>query len=227
MSNKLRNVQAVRDLLAGKHKTQTRKTFGFTSDKVVADEVLEVFKEGESKKYPAGRKKVWLETNPISGVKTKCTQKEGFVIRESESASIYKKAIKELLTAPDKCPKCDGDMKNEEKRLNMKFYFLRGCCYSCVLRDETKIRLKGPEAWAEYQKQIMRENATSFFRDADKEVDILKSSLKEVIWGNAQGEFGEADVSDYIQRVSSEYEEFKKTILENLSEQTEKTNSDN
>ena len=69
-------------------------------------------------------------------------------------------------------------MRNEEKHLNFKMYYIHKKCFSCVLKEETAIRLKGPEAWDAYNKQRMLANAESWFNDADKEVAVLKEALK-------------------------------------------------
>ncbi len=50
MSNKLQNVKAVRDLLAGKHRTQTRKTFTFSKGPEKDMDVVERFEDGKPKK---------------------------------------------------------------------------------------------------------------------------------------------------------------------------------
>ena len=58
----------------------------------------------------------------------------------------------------------------------------------------------------------MLSNADAWFKDADKEVDILKQSVKETIWGNADGERGEVDISSFIERVDKDYKKLKEDI---------------
>ena len=58
-NSKLQNVKAIKEMLAGKHKTQTRKSFGFTTS---AEPTRKVGDE-------------WIETN-ANGTKIKVTQKK-------------------------------------------------------------------------------------------------------------------------------------------------------
>jgi hypothetical protein len=208
MADKLQNIKAVKELLSGTHKTQTRKTFGFTGAKkqVTESDIIERFENGDPK--------VWIETES-SGQRIRVTQHEGFKSREPENSIL--KTIQDTLKVPDKCPECGKDMRDHEQSLNFKFYFMRGKCFECVLKEETKIRNKGPEAWKEYQNKIMKANAESWFKDADKEVEILKTQVKETVWGNADGEMGEVDTTVFIEKMEKDYEKLKKEIREKFS----------
>ena len=45
-NSKLQNVKAIKEMLAGRHKTQSRKTFGFTKKKEILDkDILEKSKD--------------------------------------------------------------------------------------------------------------------------------------------------------------------------------------
>jgi len=113
--SKLQNMKAVKQMMAGTHKSQTRKTFAMSSKKqeVAEEDILERFENGKPK--------VWIETDP-KGFRTKVTQHEGFKSREPENSIL--KTIQDTLKVPDKCPKCGKDMRDHEKKLNFKFYFI-------------------------------------------------------------------------------------------------------
>ena len=64
----------------------------------------------------------------------------------------------------------------------------------------------------------MSANAESWFRDTDKEVEILKQSVKETVWGNADGERGEVDISSTIERIESDYNKLKENIRNQFAE---------
>tara|TARA_R100000908_G_C3743682_1_gene139574 strand:+ start:201 stop:827 length:627 start_codon:yes stop_codon:yes gene_type:complete len=206
--SKLQNMKAVKQMMAGTHKSQTRKTFAMSSKKqeVAEEDILERFENGKPK--------VWIETDP-KGFRTKVTQHEGFKSREPENSIL--KTIQDTLKVPDKCPKCGKDMRDHEKKLNFKFYFMRGTCFECVLKEESKIRSKGEKAWQEYQNKIMKSNAESWFKDADKEVDILKTQMKETVWGNADGETGEVDTTEFVNKMEKDYEKLKEDIRSKFS----------
>ena len=202
MNKKLQNIKAVKQMLSGEHKIQTRQSHYFGKNKVQIDE-NDIIERDEK-----GKPKVWIETEP-SGVRTRVTQHEGFKSREPENSIL--KTIKDALSVPDKCPGCGKDMRDHEKRLNFKFYFKRGKCFECVLKEERKIKQQGPEAWQKYQNEIMSANAEAWFKDADKEVEILKSQLVKV-WQNADGEYGEADMSSFLEKMESDYKQLKENI---------------
>ena len=209
MSNKLQNIKAVKEMMAGTHKTQTRKTFAMSSKKqeVLEKDIIERFEDGKPK--------IWIETDP-KGFRTKVTQHDGFKSREPENSIL--KTIQDTLKVPDKCPECGKDMRDHEKSLNFKFYFKRGKCFGCVLTEERRIKDQGPDAWKKYQNKIMLENAEGWFKDADKEVEILKTQVKETIWGNADGETGEVDTTEFVKKMEKDYEKLKKDIRAKFSE---------
>ena len=119
---------------------------------------------------------------------------------------------------PDNCPCCGKKMRGKEQQLNFKFYFKRGKCFDCVLKEETKIKAEGPEAWKAYEKSVMLTNAEGWFKDADKEVEILKTQLTETTWENAQGGRGEVNISELIERMEKDYLELKSNIKSSFKE---------
>ena len=203
MSNKLQNVKAIKQMLAGEHKFQTKKShyFGKTSNEILEKDILEKFEDGKPK--------VWIETS-ANGHRTKVTQHEGFLSRQPENSILDQ--VKDVLSVPDKCPECGTEMRNDEKTLNFKFWFKRKKCFSCVLTEERKIKEQGEAAWKAYENKIMSENAESWFKDADKEVEILKTQVKQTLWENAQGEKGEVDVTGFIKKMEKDYNQLKTNI---------------
>jgi|TARA_R100000084_G_C4629365_1_gene137512 hypothetical protein len=203
MSNKLQNVKAIKQMLAGEHKFQTRKTtyFGNSNTEKEKTEVLEKFENGDPK--------VWIETSP-SGHRTKVTKHDGFTSRVPDNSIMEE--VRDMLRVPDDCPKCGTNMREKEKMLNFKFYFKRGKCFNCVLTEERQIKEKGEKAWKRYQNKIMKSNAESWFKDCDKEVEILKTQMKETVWENADGERGEIDISKIVKKIDKDYKKLKADI---------------
>lgn len=203
--DKLQNIKAVQQMLRGEHKTQTRKSFGYSSNTV--QERREV---GDT----------WEETDTKSGTVYTVTQHDGF--RSKEPKNSVTKQIREILRVPDNCPECNTKMRNEERKLNYKFWFSRKKCFSCVLKEETAIRNQGLDAWQKYQNDIMIQNAESWFADTDKEVEILKTQMKETLWQNAQGETGDFDLTDFVQKVDRDYQKLKESIRQQFEESNDK-----
>ena len=211
---KLQNVKAIKEMLAGTHRTQTRQThyYGKTSTEIPEEDIYERFEDGKPK--------MWIETD-ANGHRTLVTQHNGFKSRESESGYLIRKLKKEL-EMPSKCPNCGADMHGPEKRLNEKFWNTHKTCFGCVLEMEQKIRFQGEEAWDKYQREKMYENAKSFFIDADADVKGLKKALTEEIRGvrNADGDIESYDAAmsekKFNETVLKEYKKFKKKTLSEL-----------
>ena len=203
MSNKLQNVKAIKQLLEGSHKSQTRKStyLGKLDSEISEENIIERFENGDPK--------IWIETKP-NGTKIRVTQHEGFKSRVPENSILDQ--VRDILRVPDKCPSCGKDMRDHEKTLNFKFYFKRKKCFECVLKEERSIRQKGEEAWKKYQNKIMKSNAESWFKDCDKEVEILKTQMKETVQQNAQGETGEIDISQMVKIIDKDYKKLKADI---------------
>jgi hypothetical protein len=103
-----------------------------------------------------------------------------------------------------------------EEKLNLKMYFKFKKCFDCVLKEETKIRAQGPEAWEEYNRKKMLANAQSWITDTDKEVEELKKVVTETYWQNADGKSEEINISAFIEKITKDYENIKNEILQNL-----------
>ena len=213
MSNKLQNIKAVKQMLSGEHKSQTRTSTYFSSTKTEIDEkdILEKFEDGSPK--------IWIETKS-SGTRIKVTQHDGFKSRVPENS--ITEQIRDILRVPAECPKCGTEMRNEEKLLNFKFYFKKKTCFGCVLTEERKIRETGEDAWKKYQTKIMKTNAESWFKDVDKEVEIIKTQMKETVWENADGERGEMDISAIIKKIDKDYKKLKANIRKQFKNKKEK-----
>jgi hypothetical protein len=212
MSSKLQNIKAVKQLLAGTHKSQTRKSIytGSTKTEISEDEIIE--------RFDNGKPKIWIETS-TTGTRIRVTQHDGFKSREPENSVL--KTIQDTLSVPEKCPKCKTDMRANEKQLNFKFWFKRKMCFGCVLTEERKIKMQGEVAWKEYQNNIMSANAEAWFSDTDKEVEILKTQTKETYYQNADGGFGEMDITAFIEKIDIDYNKLKESIRNQFVETTD------
>mgnify|MGYP003113778846 CR=1 FL=1 len=199
--SKLQNVKAIKQMLAGEHKSQTNKTFGFTGK--------------ANKKREIGE--TWIEETP-NGTKIQWEQKDGFRVKKSANSIIDE--VNKIIHMPDTCPNCGKNMYDNEVKLNKKFWKTHGTCFDCVVTMETRLRAEGK--YEEYERKKMYENAKSFFATADKEVEIVKEALKDKLEfvQNAQGDVEEFDQSDYKEKylkyIDEQYNRFKQETLVNL-----------
>lgn len=197
MSKKLQNTKAVRQLLDGTHKFQTKKSISLADTK-------------STKKRVIGDK--WIEKN-TNGIDFQCEQKDGFRVKRPLNSILDQ--ITDTLRLPKECPECKQDMHIKEKHLNQKIFFKIGKCFDCMIKEETLIR-SDKKKWEEYSSKKMLANAKGWFIDADKEVEILKSTLKEVVWENADGRVGDIDRTSWLKKIDNDYKKIKKQILDNL-----------
>jgi len=208
--SKLQNVKAIQKMLSGTHKSQTRQVhyYGKTSNEILEENIIEKDEEGKPK--------IWIEVDPNTNARMRITQYDGWKSKETESGYLVRTAIK-ALEMPTECPQCGKGMHGTEKRLNEKFWNWQKQCFDCVVTMETKLR-NDPEAWDEYQREKMYENAKSFFVDADGDVKGLQKMLTEATSGvqNADG-----DIESFAAGMSKK--KFQDTILKEYKEYKEKT----
>ena len=209
MSNKLQNLKATKELLAGTHSTQTRKSFGYES-------------KSDGKRAVGD---IWIEKDPKTGVEYKIEQKEGF--RTKTPLNSVLKQIRQILSVPEKCSCCNKKMRDEEQQLNFKMYFKRKKCFDCVIKEETAVRMQGKEAWENYSRNIMLANAEAWLVDADKEVAILRESLKVEFVQNAEGGLEEWDQTAFLEKFDNDYQSLKNNILTNLKGENGNTEESN
>ena len=67
-----------------------------------------------------------------------------------------------------------------------------------------------------YNRKKLLANAKGWLKDADKEVEVLKKTLKDVMWENADGKIGEIDRTAWLEKVDKDYKKFKKDLIDNL-----------
>ena len=184
--------------MSGEHKTQTRTTVGYVKEADVKRNVGDV----------------WTEVDPKTVTVWKIEQKNGFRTRTVDNSILEK--IRNIMSVPKTCPCCEKEMRDNEKHLNFKMYFVHKKCFSCVLKEETMIRAKGEEAWEEYSRQRMLANAEAWLKDADHEVALLRDALKVQFVQNADGQLEEWDQTSFFEKFDSDYKQVRESILNNL-----------
>ena len=114
---KLQNIKAIRQMLDGTHKSQTKKNIGFNSNKV--EQKREV---GET----------WKD---VHGVEWE--QRNGFKIQKGKLDELREMLAKTRM--PAECPKCNQPMT---KRLDKKFWALEKHCFDCQIDFEHKLHIE-------------------------------------------------------------------------------------
>jgi hypothetical protein len=78
----------------------------------------------------------------------------------------------ESANVPWWCPKCQKSMSHH---LDTKFWRLRGHCFDCNVKEETRIRAEG--RWKEYEETIMKKNYIARLRDTIAELRHYHDNL--------------------------------------------------
>lgn len=206
--SKLKNVKALNEMLSGNHRTQTRKTFGYSDAKAV---------EERNKKREVGE--VW-EVKDASGNSFWFEQFEGHRVKTNVHPSVSK-MMQEMRTWLHSFPNCPKDVctcKNPS-RLDEKFRRLSGMCEECLISYETSLKIKGE--FNEYALSKMKANADAFFKQADAEVEVLKRELSNINFAgdetdnnNVVEKWAFQDADSYKQMIEDQYSNFKRKTLE-------------
>lgn len=202
-SSKLKNIQAIRQMLDGTHKTQTRKSFGFTGDQTL------------TKKREIGEE--WEEYDEYGNVVAIWVQHKGWREKKNPYSDILREVRDDIFSYKN-CRHEECKLKHKT-RLDKKFQITHGMCADCVFEMETELKIRGK--FEEYEKNRMLSNAKSFFKDSDSEIEDVRKVLTEnPTFVNSDGtvetwERG-GNVAD---KILEEYEQFKKIILNSLGEE--------
>lgn len=140
-------------------------------------------------------------------------QKEGYRVKMSKNHEIFQK-IRDELSIPKICPKCNNEMKTWQDK---KFYRIHKMCMRCVVLFEHELRITGK--YEEYEKNKIKENSLAWLRDAEKEVEILKESLKiEYVNEDGSIEKWESDISpeEMKEKIQVAFDKFKEEFLKKL-----------
>ena len=204
MSNKLQNIKAVKQMLAGTHKFQTKKTHGFSDTEHSAQ---------QNQKREVGD--TWEEK--IGNTIYVIEQKNGFRVKKPKNS--VSAEVREYLSS---YPKCKKDCcKTSYNHLDEKMRIIHGMCYDCVIEMEHELRKQGK--FKEYEEKKITENATAWLKRAEQDVEMLKKAYTESqqYVTNSDGllETWQAKMSpeEFENTVQLQFDNFKKKFLENIN----------
>jgi ribosomal protein L37AE/L43A len=194
--SKLRNIDAVKKMLDGTHRTQTRNSISFSDVKLT-----------DTKSHSVGE--VWTDENGVEW-----EQRSGFKIKKGKLDEIRNMLIENRM--PEVCPKCKSAMK---KRLDAKFWKLEKHCFDCQIEFEHALRLEGK--FEAYQRDRIRRNAESWLSDAEKEAkEIIETFKNPVTFANSDGTFetwsGGRSHTEVAEQIEKEFSNFKENFIEKL-----------
>ncbi len=190
MSKKLQNVKAIKEMLAGTHKSQTKTTIGFENKEFVRREIGEQWTDEFGNRWE---------------------QKKGYKVKLGKLSEVRA----EIKTFPN-CPKetctCTKPSRADEK---MKAF--HGMCLECVTDMEATLKLEGK--FEEYERNKILENAKAWLKQAEIEKEILKTALKaQYVLEDGRIEEWEGGMSpeELEAKIDAEFEKFKTEFIAKL-----------
>ena len=80
------------------------------------------------------------------------------------------------------CPECKKTMK---KKLDNKFWRIKGHCFDCQVEMENKLRVQGK--WEEYEKNKILENKKAYLKDLKQSIDKFEAKGGKEVFFNEVG----------------------------------------
>lgn len=201
---RLQNIKAIREMLEGKHRTQTKTKIGFSDTESSSE---------KSKKREVGE--TWEEYDANGDVVAIWEQKQGYRVK----SGIHKDAVNDIREYLNAYPNCLKDCRTKNyKKLDKRFRAKFGRCADCQFRIETKMKQEG--TFKAYEREQMLKNAEAFFKQADKEIEIAYNQIAgEAHFANSDGRVevwqGSKEQAD---KMREEYYEYKKIALERIKD---------
>tara|TARA_R110001592_G_scaffold87117_5_gene257314 strand:- start:35370 stop:35984 length:615 start_codon:yes stop_codon:yes gene_type:complete len=196
---KLKNIKAVKEMLEGKHKTQTKKTVSFDKNKEVV-------------KRNAGD--VWTDEDG-----QKWEQKRGYKVKLGK--------LHKLRDDLKKFPNCRKDVCTctDAGQVDLKMKAYHGMCLDCVIDMEHQLKMDG--TYDEYEKKKLLANAEAWLKQAEIEKDILKYSI-EANFINEDGsieKWGGLNKDEVIERIETGFQKFKEDYIGKLKTELDEKNT--
>jgi len=208
MSKKLQNVKAVREMLEGTHKFQTKKTTGF-SDADATSKKNERHEIGD----------VWEEKDPTSGLTYIVEQRDGFRVRKTKNSDELQ-SVREELRSFKNCPKefCTCNTPNHLDEKMRKFHAM---CFDCVIDMEHQMKKDG--TYEEYERNRVRANALAWLKEAESDITLLKDVYTNATQfvtnstGDVETWSAKMTPEEFEEKVQAGFERYKENFLKKLN----------
>ena len=198
----LKNTQALKQMLDGTHKSQTKITI----------QVPE--KEPEIIHRQVGEK--WIDDEGMEW-----EQKEGFKIKLGK-LNDTREELKKFTNCFEvengkECTKNTFTAIPQDWAMNSK----TGRCLDCQIAYEHKLKMSGE--YERYEKQKIYDNAMAWLKEAEKDKDIVKEAFRQIGYVNPDGDVEKWDDGKTFemrcQEIDDEFEKFKTGYILELEKQ--------
>ena len=192
---KLQNIKAVKEMIAGNHRTQTKNTVGFGEEKnFIKREVGEQWTDDEGN--------IW-------------EQKKGYKVKLGK--------LSELRNEINTFPNCRNEVCTcmNPNRNDLKMKAIHGMCFDCVIDMEHQLKIEGK--YDEYERQKMLENGKAWLKQAELEKEALKVAIK-ARYINEDGSVEEWDGiswEEMEEKIENEFRIFRENFIQKLEKPNE------
>jgi len=181
---KLRNIDAVKKMLDGNHRTQTKTSVSLNvKEAPIKREIGECWTDENGKEWE---------------------QRDGYKISVTKALDLLAQH-----RMPEQCPNCNNVMA--KKHLDERMWRIHKMCFDCVIDMEHQLRLEGK--YNDYEKQKVKENALAWLRDAEKDVEDLVNAYRHASFINQDGSVekwtGGLTAEEFEYKIREEFEKFK------------------
>jgi len=193
--SKLNNIKAVKEMIAGNHRTQTKNTVAFDAEK-------EFIKREVGDQWNDDDGNVW-------------EQKAGYKIKLGK--------LSELRSEINTFPKCSKEVCTcmTPNRNDLKMKSIHGMCFDCVINMEHQMKIDG--TYKTYERNKKLENAKAWLKQAELEKEVIKSALK-ARFVNEDGSLEDWDGTsweDTEQKIEKEFQDFRENFIQKLETDSE------
>ena len=187
---KLKNIKAVKEMIAGNHRTQTKNTVGFGENKeFVKREVGEQWTDDDGNTWE---------------------QKKGYKVKLGKLSEL-RDSLKDF---PNCKEGCTSHMTPTRNDLRMKV--IHGMCLDCVVEMEHSLKMEGK--YEEYERSKILENAKAWLKQAELEKDTIKLAM-QARFVNEDGSLEEWDGmswSEMEEKIENEFRTFRENFIQKL-----------
>tara|TARA_B110000977_G_scaffold58074_1_gene78978 strand:+ start:1976 stop:2557 length:582 start_codon:yes stop_codon:yes gene_type:complete len=188
--SKLNNIKAVKEMIAGNHRTQTKNTVSF----------------GEGKdfiKREVGQQ--WLDDDGNTW-----EQKKGYKVKLGK--------LSELRTDVQTFSNCSKETCTclTPSRNDLKMKVIHDMCFECVISMEHQLRIDGK--YEEYEKNKVLENSKAWLKQAELEKETIKLAMK-ARFVNEDGSLEDWDGGSWEEiesKIDNEFQMFRENFINKL-----------
>tara|TARA_R110000737_G_scaffold49497_5_gene70337 strand:+ start:8348 stop:8929 length:582 start_codon:yes stop_codon:yes gene_type:complete len=188
--SKLNNIKAVKEMIAGNHRTQTKNTVSF----------------GEGKdfiKREVGQQ--WLDDDGNTW-----EQKKGYKVKLGKLSELRADVQTFSNCSKETCT-CLTPSRND-----LKMKVIHDMCFNCVISMEHQLRIDG--TYDEYEKNKILENSKAWLKQAELEKETIKLAMK-ARFVNEDGSLEDWDGGSWEEiesKIDNEFQMFRENFINKL-----------